>query len=441
MAFDEIDQAQAEAAQTNLTNKRGKKRQNATITRLNPDLKGKASSESTDLRTGRWTNEETAYCDKLIQLFEEGKLPMPDGVKLNDFLSSMLKSKQSRLTKKMKNARLSARQYKRIIGFIADDAEAQEFSKLETEFFASIKCRMERSEIRFHMQKEWREAFSRFCLAIGQNLDADDWLSSVEEMDRRHSQAKDAERIARRKLMMGVALSHDAQHPQNGVFIDPNKAVDRSTQPVMPASNHTSENDDGNGFHNKNKRQRKSGRYYSSPFAGRVIQYMERHNVPFEHMDIWVPSFIPNSGGAAASAASSDQNCRLCYAGCATAETQVPVGGGPTIPLSSQAVFDLTSFGEYSQKFSFDVGSGLPGRVYRSGISSWEQGIQNAPSGLFERQGGAAQWGIQTVLGIPVPSPTVGRIVVVFYSRHDRQKDPEMVTRISGELTKVRVGI
>ena len=51
--------------------------------------------------------------------------------------------------------------------------------------------------------------------------------------------------------------------------------------------------------------------------------------------------------------------------------------------------------------------------------------------------GGALQWGIKTVLGIPIPSPNVGRIVILLYSRHDRIRDPEMVRRITGELSKV----
>jgi hypothetical protein len=41
------------------------------------------------------------------------------------------------------------------------------------------------------------------------------------------------------------------------------------------------------------------------------------------------------------------------------------------------------------------------------------------------------------VLGIPIPSPNVGRIVILLYSRHDRIRDPEMVRRITEELTKV----
>jgi len=200
MAFEEIDQARKQAALTGVSDKRGKKRKNATIARLtangvvvdetgsiqtsnndNGGLLGttaasaatanNANTDTCDLRTGRWTPEETEYCDSLIRMFEEGKLPMTDGAKLNDFLANMLKSKQSRLTKKMKNARLSTRQYNLVTGHIPTQDQARDFSRKETEFFASIKCPMERSEIRFHMQKEWRELFSGYCVAIGQTLD------------------------------------------------------------------------------------------------------------------------------------------------------------------------------------------------------------------------------------------------------------------------------
>ena len=227
MSFVEIDEAKAAAAKLAPSGKRGKKRKNATIARLNPtsglspavmNLSGgsgslpameekNSSGESSDLRTGRWTNEETAYCDQLIEKFENGLLPIVDGIKLNDFLSNMLKSKQSRLTKKMKNARLSARCYKRTLGFIDDDREARTFSEAETAFFDSIPCSLEKSEIKFHMQKEWRELYSSYCVAIGQKLDADAWLTSVEEVDRRASEAKDAARMARRKVMM-LSLIH-----------------------------------------------------------------------------------------------------------------------------------------------------------------------------------------------------------------------------------------
>lgn len=115
----------------------------------------------------------------------------------------------------------------------------------------------------------------------------------------------------------------------------------------------------------------------------------------------------------------------------------MPPSAGPPQELSAEERFNLQSFGDYSQKFSFDVGSGLPGRVYQSGVPTWEQSVHNAPAHHFERCGGAKQWDIKTVVGIPVPSPNVGRIVVVLYSCHDRMKDPELVGKLRDEFTKL----
>jgi hypothetical protein len=81
--------------------------------------------------------------------------------------------------------------------------------------------------------------------------------------------------------------------------------------------------------------------------------------------------------------------------------------------------------------------SGLPGRVYESGRATWEQSVHNAPHNHFERCGGARQWGIKSVLGLPIASPNVGRIVVTLYSCVDRRKDEDLVTRLSDEFTRV----
>jgi hypothetical protein len=76
MNFEEIDKAQQQQATKDETDarKRGKKRLNAAT--LQPTTKAD-DAESSELRTGRWTPEETAYCDMLIVLFEKGKLPIP----------------------------------------------------------------------------------------------------------------------------------------------------------------------------------------------------------------------------------------------------------------------------------------------------------------------------------------------------------------------------
>ena len=118
-------------------------------------------------------------------------------------------------------------------------------------------------------------------------------------------------------------------------------------------------------------------------------------------------------------------------------KTEVEEDGKTSRNLSQEEQFNLFAFGDYSQKFSFDVGCGLPGRVYESGRPTWEQSVQNAPHNHFERCGGAHQWGIRTVVGIPISSPNVGRIVVTLYSIHDRHKDEELVVRLSEEFTRV----
>ena len=419
MSFREIDEAQKTAADLPAKQNRGRKRKAQDEQAGGPYI--------TDRRTGRWTNEEMAFCDKVIEQFEVGHLPVEDGSKLNEFLGNMLKSKQSRLTKKMKNAKLSTRLSKRTTGHL-DAVDARIFSELEESFCNSIQDPQERAEIRFHMQKEWREQFSRVCAAVGQPLDADAWLTSVEEMDRRTSHAKNAARIAKRKLMMGVALRTDTRNPDHGVFIEKTEAEARAAD--------ADDDDLMLSFLADDKiagvfdTAEKANLLHSGPFLSKVTNYLERHGVPFEHIDLWVPSYVPGEG-------SLENNCRLCYAGSATVGKLILPVGNNSRSLTKDEQFNFMAFGDYSQKFSFDVGCGLPGRVYESGRPCWEQSVHNAPHQHFERCGGAFQWGIKTVVGLPVASPNVGRIVATLYSSFDRAKDEELVARLSEEFTRV----
>ena len=444
MSFLEIDEARKTVAALASTGRRGRKRKNS---EGGVEEKGVYVSER---RTGRWTCEETAFCDILIDKFSSGQLPIAEGIKLNDFLGSMLKSKQSRLTKKMKNAKLSSKMFDRATGHVVEYNDARVFSQLEDSFFHSIQCHQERAEIKFHMQKEWREMFSNYCAAVGQTLDADAWLSSVEEMDRRASHAKDSARMARRKLMMGFALRLDGMNPESGVFIEKTDIERNNEDPSLgPDSLETTEEDLLSFFAEKSSSEEKqkhspgsadsagkNGVLHSAPFLSKAIAYMQRHNVPFEHVDIWVPSFVPTTGDHIAEDSGST-TCRLCYAGSATVDTKVDQEGKCYVPVNEEEAFFLHAFGDYSQKFSFDVGCGLPGRVYHGGLPTWEQSVHNAPHNHFERCGGARNFGIKTVIGIPIASPNVGRIVVCLYSRHDRNKDQELVGRLSEEFSRV----
>ena len=143
MSFSEVDAARRNSLRNADSKRKSKSKGESSVVDL----------DSKDCRTGRWTQEETAYVDEIITMFELGKLPLSNGIKLNDFLSGILQCKQSRLTKKMKNAKLSTRSFQRTTGYL--DVSAKRFSDLENAFYASIVNETTRAEVRFHMQKEW----------------------------------------------------------------------------------------------------------------------------------------------------------------------------------------------------------------------------------------------------------------------------------------------
>lgn len=444
-------------------------------------------------RTGRWTDEELAFRDTIIGLFLEGSLPLSNGLKLNDFLSSILKSKQSRLTKKMKHAKLSTKYFRLKDGYLKDPAKAKEFSELEFNFITCVSDPVERSEIQFHMQREWREHLAERCTYLRIMFDADKWLQSVDQMDRRVVLEKNWSRMHKRRMLMGKALETDVTDSIPGVFISQENQTDDSLfaddvdglKEILNNVDANGENGDFGEFlmsmiedkgpnHGKKSESQASDPNfrYAAPFLAAITSYMERNGIPFEHVDLWVPSYVPpsldkelgsapqmaqmGSGANLAAMANkgSDNNdtCRLCFAGSATLNVQVVDSSNTTTsslasleekqqeniktvsPLTADEIFNFSLYGDYSEKFSFNVGCGLPGRVFKTGIAAWEQFVSNAPSHMFERRGGAMQFGVKTALGLPIESPNVGRIVLVMYSRHNREKDEELVNRVVKDM-------
>jgi hypothetical protein len=165
----------------------------------------------------------------------------------------------------------------------------------------------------------------------------------------------------------------------------------------------------------------RSSLLYSAPFLAKMTADLQRHDVPFEHIDVWVTSFFEGSEGDPASGG-------LFYAGSATTDKLVKEDGKTSCCLTSAEQFNLHAFG---------IGSGLPGRVYGSGRHTWEQSVHNAPHNRFERCGGALQLGIKTAVAIAIASPNVGRVVVILYSCLDRQRDEDLVAKLSEESTRI----
>jgi len=458
MSFHEIDEARKTAQALANNSKRNRKRkssdlmsngavashqqqyltENSSLARSshidNRNSSGLGGSDGK--RTGRWTKEEMDHVDELISKFESGSLPLVSGTKLNDFLANMLNSKQSRLTKKMKNAKLSARAFTRILGYISDQKEAIRFSECEDSFFHSIQCHLERAEIKFHIRKEWREMFSTYCVKVGQNLDAEDWLESVEELDRRDAVAKDEMRMVKRKLIMGRHTSGSSLGLGFGQNHD-----------SLYGSTYSSEH--STLKHLKSAAQRRQEQLddedlvfsTSSPFLSKVHQFIKENKVPFEQIDAWVPSLVPvsnnndNKSSDNEGQAGSTSVCKLCYAGSVTSRSWF--SGNDETLLTNDQYQNLKAFAKYSETFSFAVGCGLPGRVYQSGVSTWEENVQNAPLHHFQRCGGAKKWGIRTVVGIAVPSPSVGRIILSMYSLFDRPRDHGLIVSLAEELTRL----
>ena len=175
-------------------------------------------------RTGRWTEEEMVFVDYLIDTYDRGVLPLTVGIRLNDFLCSLLLCKASRLTKKMKNAKLSVRAYVLIPRSSTTSLDVKTLSKLQENFLNSITEEHVRYELRF--EKSWRTNLSNLCVQIGCTLcDATVWFTSLESMDNRAALAYENIRRARRH-QMGIALKTDVG-ASNGVFFS-NKPVRRS---------------------------------------------------------------------------------------------------------------------------------------------------------------------------------------------------------------------
>jgi hypothetical protein len=471
-------------------------------------------SDQGNQRTGRWTEEEIAFVDFLVSAFDKGRLPLPHGIKLNDFLGDILLCKSSRLTKKMKNAKFSTRSY--VLSRPEPAATISDcvlLSVLQEKFLMSIPSKPTQLEVRFNMMKQWRTHFSNLCVQVGyQFLDGADWVSSLEEMERRSSCVEDNIRKSRRR-QMGLALQTDGGHLANpSVFISGVKAdlasthlepldltqgpeIKRSRVLSMSGSENTSQSNksdeviqtlDTNSVasfsplfqsqqqsarprnlsigtsplfqsREQNERQRTFSEDFDAvlndllapeeeadavplqasgtssapsshscgPFLDAVVNYMETKNMPFQHVDVWVPSFLPRDNGGPSKAVDTEQ-LRLFHAGYST-----------RADIDGSEAYSFNEFGVYSEKFSFKPGHGLPGRVYSSGKASWESSLWTSNPTVFERAGGAKIYGVETALGIPLKTPLVGRIVVIMYSNTHIKENLNLAKECAMELVNL----
>jgi hypothetical protein len=414
-------------------------------------------------RTGRWTDTEMAYVDHLVMIFDEGKLPIAEGVKLNTLLCDLLLCKSSRLTKKMKNAKLSTRAFKAAPSgaVIVSQENCQILSALQETFLSGQSSETAQLELRFSVTRQWRAYFSNYCMQAGYLfLDAKDWISSIEELEGRASAAEERVRKIRRKCMSQALCSQNS----NGMLNDTMKQsppfgssqvaegpkMDYVASSLMPGCHQLdSPALTSTTAHLEQKQQSRRARTFSEDFdvvlrdlaggpdaaaakshstsapraappktfldALRLL--METPNSPYQHADIWVPSLSQNGG--------SGNVVQLLHAGYVTRRDQ-----------SEGSYSSQNDFGEYSKSFTFLPGQGLPGRVYATGQASWDFKLFSLDPSHFARASGANVYGIKTATGIPINTQGVGRMVVVLYSCNDLIQDSWLTNEFAAALAK-----
>lgn len=425
-----------------------------------------SSSDADSRRTGRWTDEELEYVDHLLKAFDKGQLPLSHGTKLANFLGSALLCKATRLTKKMKNAKLGIRNFAiqpATLQTNANSDEASVMKVLQDRFVMSLPSEYSRLELEYNLSMHWRTCFSDLCVQVGYpHLDGSSFISSLEEYERLAANAEEGVRVVRRRRLAGgftrvdqptLGVESSSIRPSigptsfsGGSFLPASKLEGTESEDIEPLGmsghdghlddivddfilnhdqedlNHsfmigmfeaeeTGENALSTGRLDRAASSAKTAR---NPFLEVIAKYLEELDLPFQHADTWVPSLVSED---------SDAGVRLLQAGSVTRQDQ---------DAARWSAFE--NFGRYSESFSFAPGKGLVGRAYTSGKIMWEFGLNKLDPDFFHRAGGAEEYGVRTAVAMPFSTPGVGRMVVVLYSCTHIPEDAALSDQIAQEL-------
>ena len=169
-------------------------------------------------RTGRWSSEESNLVDKLIKSFDAGLLPLPHGIKLNDFLCDLLSCRTSRLTKKLKHEKLSSRSYRSMAGSALSGGinvmnrsisleAGSSIQRAQTLFLKTLSPSWLQRELRFNISRVWRTQLANLCLQVGfRLLDTTNWIASLNDV----AQICSEDSLEAKRKRLKHALSEDA---------------------------------------------------------------------------------------------------------------------------------------------------------------------------------------------------------------------------------------
>jgi len=428
-------------------------------------------------RTGRWTSAEVEYTDRLVASFDNGCLPLPSNVKLNQFLGDILMCKASRLSKKMKSAKLSSRSFQPVSSAGSAILQNQEDSgeclaTLQHKFLEALPSEISRLEVRFNVSMQWQFYLLKlFQQEQQQNrhspgvesyrmmLHASDWISSVEELEKRAGRAqRDLKAIQRRRNNFASLPCAKRPRRVSSTHLDENDLKleifdDEMTVPYRPHDLSSNNQDDLDhhlldqliGEHHPQAHNTStsaalveetsfgsssdqddscegsvrtvngfsfSARHQGQTFLDMIALYMQEHKLPFQHASCWVPSMVRTTNVATFSTDDAQNSpndpsskVQLCHAGY--------ISRNDVAPRTRKS---MECFGENCSSLFFRPGKGLPGRVYLSGQAQWEHDLRVLDPVSDAHAAPALLHGIRTAAAVPLKCNGVSRMVLVLYS-------------------------
>lgn len=443
-------------------------------------------SDKLHFRTGRWNEFETKYANFLIQLFENGALPLPNGIKCNEFLRDLLMCRSSRLTKKYKNAKLSNRLFT-MNSYPLDMIRNKHFAHIQ-ELFLAKTSKVTGLILRFNMSLMWRRYLNEVLNSINSRLSivSQDWYESVDELETISAEYEQKVRQVRR-CKMETALKCDSKgfvnHEEAGIFLKVSQVPSRPPTvpiPLAPQSlesvtshvpscvvSETSEFDIPHlspmmpyNDQTQMQIQDKNGIFdFISPLTNdrHVQEDNEGAQINWDDLDIALG--LDDTDNYSHSSGESFNTYYLTHIMALVRQHGLPFQycdmwapsqviteerkngaehflylthhGDALLPGQPPSLqLQLKEFGVYSRNFLFKGSAGMPGRVFSSNEASWERNVQSAPEQHFKRVGGARMSNINTVIGIPVSHAKLGTIVVAFYSIQDVEESHEIVEKL-----------
>ena len=445
-----------------------------------------AESDKLHFRTGRWNEFETNYANFLIEMFENGALPLPNGIKCNEFLRDLLMCRSSRLTKKYKNAKLSTRLFN-VNSYPLDMIRNKHFAHIQELFLAKTST-VTGLILRFNMSLMW----TRYLIEVLNNIHSklqivsQDWYESVDELETVSAEYEQKVRQVRRRKME-TALKCDskgfANREEAGIFLKVSQAPSRPPTapiPLAPQSlefvtnpvpsgvvSETSEFDIPHlspmvPYHDQAQMQiqGKNGILdFISPLSNDKHLEEDNEGAQINWDDLDIALGLDDSDNYSHSSGESFNTYYLTHVMALLKQYGLPFQycdmwapsqvvteerkngaehvlylthhGDALLPGQPPSLqLQLKEFGVYSRNFLFKGSAGMPGRVFSSNEASWERNVQNAPEQHFKRVGGARMSNINTVIGVPVAHSKLGTVVVAFYSIQDVEECYEIMEKL-----------